>query len=247
MSYYGEARDYYGERPPAAYDRPPYDRPSYDRPPPPPERPPYERPPYEERRSYDSRPPYDRPPYEGQRSYDSRPPYSSAPPSTRPPSYPPPPLPIGWIQEWEPSARRAFYVETATGRTEWTLPADVSYSEGSRSGPGGYYASPPPPAPAPAPGYPPQEYAAPAYPPQGYGDEYQQEEKKTHSDTGKILAAGAAGLAIGAVGGAILEHELTMRNTTLTIPMRSRTTRTTAMTEGAGTGKKICGFRGHGV
>ncbi|KAL4814966.1 hypothetical protein BDW67DRAFT_165035 [Aspergillus spinulosporus] len=215
MSYYGEARDYYGERPPAPYERPPYDRPPYDRPPPPAERPPYERPPYEEHRSYDSRPPYERPPYEGSRSYDSRPPYSSPPPSARPPSYPPPPLPIGWVQEWEPRARRAFYVETATGRSEWTLPADVSYGEASRSGPGEYYASPPP-APAPAPAYPPQEYAAPAYPPQGqgYGGEYPQEEKK-HSDTGKILAAGAAGLAIGAVGGAILGHELSMSSTFL--------------------------------
>ncbi|KAL4900882.1 hypothetical protein BDW74DRAFT_182465, partial [Aspergillus multicolor] len=111
---------------------------------------------------------------------------------------------------WEPSARRAFYVETATGRAEWTLPAEVSYGEASRSGPGpeyGGYASPPPPPPS---GYPPQGYGAPGggYPPQGYGGEYQaQEEKK--SDTGKILAAGAAGLAIGAVGGAILGHELT--------------------------------------
>ncbi|KAL4762090.1 WW domain protein [Aspergillus foveolatus] len=203
MSYYGEARDYYGERPPAPYERPPYDRPPYDGAPPTErphyERPPYERPPYEEHRSYESRPPY-----EESRSYDSRPPYSS-PPSARPPSYPPPPLPIGWIQEWEPRARRAFYVETATGRSEWTLPDDVSYGEASRSGPGEYYAPPPP-----APAYPPQEYGAPAYPPQdqGYGGEYQKEEKK-HSDTGKILAAGAAGLAIGAVGGAILGHELT--------------------------------------
>ncbi|KAL4767978.1 hypothetical protein BDW60DRAFT_135324 [Aspergillus nidulans var. acristatus] len=198
MSYYGEAREYYGERPPAPYERPPYDRPPY-------ERPPYERPPYEEHRSYDSRSPYDQPPYEESRSYDSRPPYERPPPSARPPSYPPPPLPIGWIQEWEPRARRAFYIETATGRSEWTLPADVSYGEASRSGPGEYYASPPPPAPA----YPPQEYGAPAYPPQdqGYGGEYQKEEKK-HSDTGKLLAAGAAGLAIGAVGGAILGHEL---------------------------------------
>ena len=209
MSYYGEARDYYGERPPAPYERPPYDRPPYDGAPPAErphyERPPYERPPYEEHRSYESRPPYERPPYEESRSYDSRPPYSGPPPSARPPSYPPPPLPIGWIQEWEPRARRAFYVETATGRSEWTLPDDVSYGEASRSGPGEYYAPPPP-----APAYPPQEYGAPAYPPQdqGYGGEYQKEEKK--SDTGKILAAGAAGLAIGAVGGAILGHELSM-------------------------------------
>ncbi|KAL4804052.1 hypothetical protein BDV18DRAFT_35031 [Aspergillus unguis] len=200
MSYYGESSGYYGgERPP--YERPPYERPPY-------ERPPYERPPYEEHRgSPYERPPYERPPYSETRSYDSRPPYSPAPPSARPPQYPPPPLPIGWIQEWEPSARRAFFVETSTGRAEWTLPAELSYGggEGSRALPppgGEYYASPPPPGP-PAGYAPPQEGYG--YPPQG---EYEQKEKKS-SDTGKLLAAGAAGLAIGGIGGAILGHELT--------------------------------------
>ncbi|RDW67296.1 uncharacterized protein DSM5745_09162 [Aspergillus mulundensis] len=114
-------------------------------------------------------------------------------------------------EQWEPSARRAFYVESATGRAEWTLPADVSYGEASRAAPGpeyGYASPPPPPA-----AYPPQGYGAPApapggYPAQGYGGEYQAPEEKEKSDKGKILAAGAAGLAIGAVGGAILGHEL---------------------------------------
>lgn len=32
-------------------------------------------------------------------------------------------------------------------------------------------------------------------------------EHSEHSDTGKLFAAGAAGLALGAVGGAIAEHE----------------------------------------
>ncbi|KAL4936406.1 hypothetical protein BDV06DRAFT_93600 [Aspergillus oleicola] len=162
-----------------------------------------ERPPYE-------RPPYERPPYEGSRSYDSRPPYSPAPPSARPPQYPPPPLPIGWIQEWEPSARRAFYIETSTGRTEWTLPEALTYGEGSRGG-GDYYAARPVPAPyhesrGPE-GYPPPgpEYGG-GY---GGGGEYPSEHKeKKDSDTGKLLAAGAAGLAIGGIGGAILGHEL---------------------------------------
>ncbi|KAL4954832.1 hypothetical protein BDW69DRAFT_133906 [Aspergillus filifer] len=190
MSYYGEASGYYGgERPP--YERPPYERPPYDRPP-------------------SDRPPYDRPPYEGSRSYDSRPPYSPAPPSARPPQYPPPPLPIGWIQEWEPSARRAFYVETSTGRAEWTLPEALTYGEGSRGGPD-YYAAPPPPAPYESrgpEGYPPPggEYGG-GY---GGGGEYSEHQEKKGSDTGKLLAAGAAGLAIGGIGGAILGHELSM-------------------------------------
>lgn len=196
MSYYGESAGYYGSE-----GRPPYN-PGYDRPPY--ERPPYERPPYEEHRGS----PYERPPYEGERSgsYDSRPPYSSAPPSARPPHYPPPPLPYGWVQEWEPRERRAFFVETATGRSEWTLPADAAYGEQSRGGGEPY----PPPVPA---AYPPHESGGypPQYPPhEGYGGEYPEEKKKEKSDTGKYLAAGAAGLAIGAVGGAILGHELSM-------------------------------------
>lgn len=176
MSYYGESAGYYG----GGEQRPPYNRP-------------YER------------SPYDRPPYEEHRSYDLRPSYSGAPPSARPPQYPPPPLPIGWIQEWEPSARRAFYVETTSCRAEWTLPADVFYGDNEQSrGSGDYYAAAPVPAAYPPPGQ------------EGYG-EYREKEKD--SDTGKLLAAGAAGLAIGGIGGAIVGHELGISSIRLVFSM----------------------------
>lgn len=145
---------------------------------------------------YAPQPPYDsHPPYGGspQPPYDTRPPYSAPPPSSRAPPGPPPPLPVGWIQEWEPGFRRAYYLEEATGRTQWETPFESGY-EGSRSGPepSGYYGGAPPA------GY----YPPPDQPP------YEQEKK--HSDKGKLLAGGAAGLALGAVGGAILGHELGM-------------------------------------
>lgn len=45
------------------------------------------------------------------------------------------------------------------------------------------------------------------YPPP---DQPYPEKEKKHSDTGKLLAAGAAGMAIGAVGGAFINHEIGM-------------------------------------
>ncbi|CEJ61563.1 hypothetical protein PEBR_35612 [Penicillium brasilianum] len=160
---------------------------------------PYNRPPPGPPAGYDQRPPYDnRPPYD-------RAPYSAPPPQARPPPGPPPPLPAGWHQEWEPNMRRAFWVEDNTGRAQWEPPYQgQGYYDGSRSVPppesqGGYYAPPPgPPPPA-------------GYDQRGYGGGYEQqapvvvEEKK--SNAGKYLAAGAAGLALGGIAGAIIEHE----------------------------------------
>lgn len=152
---------------------------------------PYSRPPPGPPAGYDQRPPYDnRPPYD-------RAAYSAPPPTARPPPGPPPPLPAGWHQEWEPNMRRAFWVEDNTGRAQWEPPYGPGYYDGSRSvePQGGYYAAPPAPPPV---GY-------------GGGPGYQQqpavvvEEKK--SNAGKYLAAGAAGLALGGLAGAFIEHE----------------------------------------
>ena len=103
--------------------------------------------------------------------------------------------------------RRAFWVEDQTGRAQWEPPYQgQGYYDGSRSVPppapqGGYYAPPPGPPPA---GYDQRGY--------GGGGGYQQpqtvvvEEKKS-SNAGKYLAAGAAGLALGGIAGAFIEHE----------------------------------------
>lgn len=185
MSYYP---DY--NRPPqgSPYQQPPYDG-GYQQPPPP--------------APYDNRPPYERSPY------------SAPPPGARPPPNPPPPAPPGWHQEWEPSTRRAFWVEEATGRSQWESPFPSAapagppsgYYDGSRSVPppepaGGYYAPPP--------GPPPMEYGD-----RGYGGGYEQHEEKKSSNAGKYLAAGAAGLALGGIAGAVIEHEVSKYHHTL--------------------------------
>ncbi|RMD41186.1 hypothetical protein DV735_g3965, partial [Chaetothyriales sp. CBS 134920] len=83
-----------------------------------------------------------------------------------------PPLPPGWIAQWDQNSQRYFYVEQATGRTQWEAPV-AAY--GAHSG-----------------------YGAP---PSGYG-------APPSGGMGTAVAAGAGGLAVGAIGGAILAHEL---------------------------------------
>lgn len=118
------------------------------------------------------------------------------PPQFRPPPGPPPPLPPGWIQEWEPSARRAFFVETATGRSQWEPPyGPPGGYDGSRGGPGGYYAPPPGPPPG---------YGGGGYPQQGA----MVVEERRSDGTGKMIAAGVGGLAVGALAGGLIEHEI---------------------------------------
>ncbi|KAH2144553.1 hypothetical protein KXV35_006578 [Aspergillus fumigatus] len=150
MSYYGERDTYYGGPPQPTYGRPPYDRPPYEQQQQ--QQPPYNRPPYDippqDSPSY-NRPPYERPPYErppperSPSSFDpSRPRYEGPPynssspaPSAQPPAIPPPPLPLGWVQEWEPNLRRAYFVETATGRSQWETPMQDSEHARGLSGP----------------------------------------------------------------------------------------------------------------
>ncbi|KAG1137534.1 hypothetical protein G6F37_011149 [Rhizopus arrhizus] len=44
------------------------------------------------------------------------------------PSQPPPQLPAGWIALWDESSQRYYYLEQATGRTQWELPTQPSSS-----------------------------------------------------------------------------------------------------------------------
>ncbi|OXN01747.1 hypothetical protein CDV58_09465, partial [Aspergillus fumigatus] len=102
---------------------------------------------------------------------------------------------------WEPNLRRAYFVETATGRSQWETPMQDSEHARGLSGPppesASYYASPPPPPPPQDGGYypPPGEYPPP------------EEKKKKSSGMGKIIAGGVAGVALGAAGMALWEHE----------------------------------------
>ncbi|KAI8379767.1 uncharacterized protein BYT42DRAFT_569950 [Radiomyces spectabilis] len=45
--------------------------------------------------------------------------------------YPPPPVPEGWVAVWDPNSQRYYFIEQASGRTQWEPPV------GSNSGPGG--------------------------------------------------------------------------------------------------------------
>jgi WW domain len=64
-----------------------------------------------------------------------------APPALQPQYGSPPILPPGWISQWDPTSQRPFYVEQATGRTQWEPPV-VALSQFSPPPPGGYAPSP---------------------------------------------------------------------------------------------------------
>ena len=130
-------------------------------------------------------------------------------------------LPPGWIQQWDQNSQRYFYVEQATGRTQWEPPA-------FSPPPGGPFS--PPPAPYGAPGYGAPAHGAP-YGAPGYGHEAnrghdggygaapygapggdykgdkgdkEKKKDKDKSNTGKLVAAGA----VGAIGGAVIASQL---------------------------------------
>ncbi|KAH9819367.1 DUF4870 domain-containing protein [Teratosphaeria destructans] len=114
--------------------QPPYQRqPSYGQQPPQ-----YaSQPGYGEQSGYASHPPYgQQPAYGSQPGYGQQPPMQAGPPQqpygaphgqqppvqARPPIENPPPLPAGWITQWDSARQRGFYFETATGRSQWELP-----------------------------------------------------------------------------------------------------------------------------
>ncbi|PHH51523.1 Protein transport protein SEC24 [Ceratocystis fimbriata CBS 114723] len=43
-------------------------------------------------------------------------------PSTEGPSFTPPPLPFGWIAQWDSSSKRYYYVQLSTGQSQWEVP-----------------------------------------------------------------------------------------------------------------------------
>ncbi|KAJ5726897.1 hypothetical protein N7493_005924 [Penicillium malachiteum] len=147
--------------------------------------------------------PYNRPPPPGYGQPPYGQPYNQGPPGpplARPPPGPPPPLPPGWYQQWEPNAQRAFWVEEATGRSQWEAPYGYGFA-GDRGGPppAGYYNQGPPPAPYGGGGgydnYPPQQ--AP-----------QEQQSSSGSGVGKMVMAGIGGAALGA----FVTHEIDEHN-----------------------------------
>lgn len=128
-----------------------------------------------------------------------------------PPPYNPPadkpPLPAGWIPQWDDYYQRWFYVEEATGRSQWEAPG---YEHAAAAGYGGDTR-----------GHGSEQYGYGGYavPYGGHGGykgeyghegEYMEEKKKKKMSKGKILGAAAAGVAVGAIAGAVIAHEIGM-------------------------------------
>ncbi|KAL8858804.1 MAG: hypothetical protein Q9178_004721 [Gyalolechia marmorata] len=154
------------------------------------------------------------PQYDEQTAYGHQPQYSqhqshSAPPPSHGTSTSLPPLPQGWIAQWDQNSQRYYYLEPATGRTQWELPQPShggfappgappmnshGYdSHGQHAAPGGYYS---------------QETKHIVEDTHGGGHKEVIEKKEKKSGNTSMLAAGAGGLAIGAVGGAMVGHAM---------------------------------------
>lgn len=136
--------------------------------------------------------------------------YGGAPPG---PVYSPPrdkpPIPQGWIPQFDQQYQRWYYVEEASGRSQWEAPGfnagggsdtrgDPSHGGAPSYGGGPGYGG--------APGYgapPPQQYG-------GYpgGSPYPQQQEKQKSGSSGMLLGAAGGIAAGAVGGALLANAL---------------------------------------
>ena len=183
-------------------------------------------------RQYDSAPRYEYQPsagplppgppesygYEQQYQNREQPPYGGPPPSG-------PPAPPGWRAQWDQSSQRWYYIETETGRTEWSPPSypsglpppqtmyggyPVPGQESSRGESGGYYGGGggypggPPPS---------NDYVYQGEHRDGHGNDHggdhgEKEKKKEDKGYGGMVAAGVGGLAVGAVGGALIGHAM---------------------------------------
>lgn len=140
-----------------------------------------------------------------------------------------PPLPSGWIPQWDRQYQRWYYAEEATGRTQWEAPgARGSESRGwgpsgddgnvSHGGPGydgyghesgqsaGHYD-------ARGSGY-------GQYPSEGRGEHYESGPVKEKKKKDNTLLYAAGGLAAGAIGGALIAQALGMSH------LRQRVSRT---------------------
>lgn len=147
-----------------------------------------------------------------------------------------PPIPRGWIPKWDQQYQRWYYVEEATGRSQWEAPGydatrppmpgadsrghessygggapppsgyghhDSGYGAGGYSGGGGGYGG--------GSGYGGDHGGQGQY--GGYGseqrgDSYEPEKEKKSSNKSGMLLGVAGGLAVGAVGGALLNEAL---------------------------------------
>ncbi|KAI4217888.1 MAG: hypothetical protein LQ349_008969 [Xanthoria aureola] len=153
-------------------------------------------------------------PYGQQPQYGQSQAYGAPPPSHAP-STGGPPLPPGWIAQWDQNSQRYYYLDQATGRTQWELPQPPQGSYPPPGAPQGSF--PPAGAPMGAPGYDTRSAPGGYYSqetkqvvPNADGSGYKAtvEKKEKKDGKGGMLAAGAGGLAVGAVGGAMIGHAM---------------------------------------
>jgi hypothetical protein len=52
------------------------------------------------------------------------------------PTYGPPPLPAGWIAQWDASSKQYYYVQLSTGASQWEKPRDPAPVGGGTPVPG---------------------------------------------------------------------------------------------------------------
>jgi hypothetical protein len=141
-----------------------------------------------------------------QQGYSQQQPYGQGPPPVGPPAPmgAPPPMPPGWTQQWDQNSQRWYYVEQATGRTQWDPPAHL---------PPGPYAPPPTGTPYQAPGGHDERglfgnthgHQGHDYTPSGAAtNEKEKKKDKDGHSTAMLAAAGIGGIAAGAWIG----HEL---------------------------------------
>ncbi|KAL8768740.1 MAG: hypothetical protein Q9209_005158 [Squamulea sp. 1 TL-2023] len=153
-------------------------------------------------------------PYGQQAQYGQQPQYSQhqgygAPLTQHGSSAGDPPLPPSWIAQWDQNSQRYYYLDQASGHTQWELPqpsyssspppgfppkaAHGRESHGQHGAPGGVYS---------------HETKHVVEDTHGGGHKETVEKKEKKSGKGGMLAAGAGGLAVGAVGGAMVGHAM---------------------------------------
>ena len=134
--------------------------------------------------------------------------YGAYPPPVTSTTVPPlPQLPSGWQPLWDPVGQRWAYLETGNGRVDWNVPVNPSYAHGDANrgfgdghdGHGGHGGHG---------GYGGHEHDSYSH---GHGGGYGEEHKskdKAKDDKKNLMLGVAGGLAVGAVGGAVIANAL---------------------------------------
>lgn len=102
-------------------------------------------------------------------------------------------LPPGWLQQWDQNSQRYYYLNQATGQTQWDPPVDQHRGFGAP--PPGQHGYPPPVSV--------QHPGGANYPTEAI----KSGEEKKDSNKNAMLAAGAGGLLVGGLAGAALAHD----------------------------------------